>query len=123
MVRYLQITRSVNNYLIMFTERNINVMIIKSKILHRGTVGVVVSFKIPIHNIRVQFPDGAKVENFFAFLRNENSIFPTLEQKFLRSWLVVNSSLDYLMRNFKNKTELSQNWPRWCSGIIQDSHS
>ena len=68
----------------MFTERNINVMIIKSKIIRWGTVDVVVSFKIPILESWVQFPDGATVCNFFAFLRNVNSIFTALEQKFTK---------------------------------------
>ena len=67
MVRYLQSTMSVNNYLSLFTERNINVMIIKSKIIRRCTVGVLVSFKIPILESRVQFPDGAEIRNFFLY--------------------------------------------------------
>ena len=67
---------SVNNYLSLFNERNINVMIIKSIIVRRCAVGVVVSFKIPILESRVC--------NFFAFLRNVNIIFTALEQKFTK---------------------------------------
>ena len=57
-------------------------MIINSNVTRKGTVEVVVSFKIPTLEYRVQFSEARTVCNFFAFLRNVNIICYCHKEKY-----------------------------------------